>query len=84
MDPRQQVTAFFTLLVVLITTLVVVQLWILSAALDAWLLGELDVLVPAAVASGALCLANAGLLAYVLRLDAGPRRRPPVAPPRPE
>lgn len=75
MTPQQQGTALFAMIVLLTGTLVVVQLWLLAAALDALLGGEPDVLGPAAVASSLLALANAGLLGFVLRVDARLRRR---------
>jgi hypothetical protein len=52
----------------------VVQLWLVTAALEALLAGHLSVLLPAALASLLLFLANAGLLAFVWRLDADIRR----------
>ncbi len=74
MEPRQQGTALFAAIVILIGTLVVVQLWLLAAALEAALAREPEALWPAAIASGVLCAANAGLLGYVWRFDVRLRR----------
>jgi hypothetical protein len=62
-----QRTSLFTLLVVLIGTLVVVQLWLLSAALEGLLARDTSLLLPAALASAALFAINGTLLLYGLR-----------------
>lgn len=67
-NPRQGLSVF-SALSLLIGTLVVIQLWLVAAALDALLGGDTAVLLPAAVASGVLALANGGLLLYGLGLD---------------
>jgi hypothetical protein len=72
--PRQGIT-LFTAACVLIGTVVVIQLWLVAAALDALLGGHTGVLVPAAVASLVLCLVDAGLLRLALGLDRRLRRR---------
>jgi hypothetical protein len=52
-----------------ILVLVVCQLWLITATVNAYLGGDDSVVVPAAVASG-LCLAlNVGLLRYLVALD---------------
>lgn len=53
-----------------IVTLVVIQLWLLSATMNAYLGGDLRVAWPAAFFSLACLLLNAGLLRYVYALDA--------------
>jgi len=68
MSRTRQRTALFTLLVVLIGTLVVVQLWLLSAALESLLARDTAFLVPAAIASAVLFAVNGGLLLYGLKL----------------
>jgi hypothetical protein len=78
METRQQGSTLFSAVLVLIATLVVVQLWLIAAALDALLARELGVLVPTAIASLALFLLSGGLLWYVASFDArlrqwGPR-----------
>ena len=53
----------------IILVLVILQLWLLTATMNAYLGGESGVVVPAALAS-LLCLAlNLGLLWYLYRLD---------------
>jgi alkylhydroperoxidase/carboxymuconolactone decarboxylase family protein YurZ len=71
---REQGTTLFTAILWLIGTVVIIQLWLAAAALDALLGGETSVLVPAAVASLALFLLNGSLLLFVLRFDRRLRR----------
>ena len=52
--------------------IVILQLWLLTATMNAYLGGDSSVVWPAALASLAFLLLNAGLLRYLLRLD---RRR---------
>ena len=59
----------FTGLGLLIATLVVIQLWLVAAALDALLSGETTVLLPAAAASFLLFLVNGRLLLHTLVFD---------------
>jgi hypothetical protein len=68
----------FTAILWLIGTVVVIQLWLVAAALDALLSGEVRVLIPAALASLVLFLANVGLLVFVLNFDR--RLRGPMGP----
>jgi hypothetical protein len=49
--------------------LVVIQLWLVAAALDALSARQFAVLVPTAVASGVLFVLSAGLLWYVVSFD---------------
>jgi len=77
METRRQGTTLFTFVCVLVGTLVVLQLWLVAAALEALLGGDVAVLVPAAGASLALFLANGGLLWYVLAFDERVRRVQP-------
>src|SRR5262245_6326112 len=56
METRQQGLTLFSALLVLIATLVVLQLWLIAAALDALLAQHLEVLAPTAVASIVLSL----------------------------
>jgi len=51
--------------------LVTLQLWLLTATLNAYLGGDAGVVWPAAVASGACLLLNLGLLRYLYKLDRG-------------
>ena len=52
--------------------IVVLQLWLLTATMNAYLGGDTAVVWPAALASVVCFLLNAGLLRYLTRLD---RRR---------
>ena len=49
--------------------LVVLQLWLLTATMNAYLGGDQSVIWPAAVASLACLLLNAGLLRYLYTID---------------
>ena len=70
METRQQGTILFSAVLVLIALLVVIQLWLVAAALDALLARHVAVLVPTAVASLVLFVLNGGLLWYVVSFDA--------------
>ena len=74
METRQQGTTLFTAICLLIGLLVVIQLWLVAAALDALLSGNRGVLLAAAVASAVLLAVNAGLLLYIVRFDERIRR----------
>jgi hypothetical protein len=49
--------------------LLVVQMWLLTATLDAYLAGHLETALPAAIASGALFAACVALYRFVVRID---------------
>lgn len=51
--------------------LVVLQLWLLTATMNAYLGGDDGVVLPAAIASLACFVLNLGLLRYLRRLDRG-------------
>lgn len=61
--------------VALIVLLLIVQIWLLSATLEAFLAGHREVALPAAIVSGLLFLACLGLYLFVDRLDAEARKR---------
>ena len=78
METRQQGSVRFSAVLVLIALLVVIQLWLVAAALDALVARQFVVLVPTAVASGVLFALSGGLLWFVVSFDArlrqwGPR-----------
>ena len=78
METRQQGSTLFSAVLVLIALLVVIQLWLVAAALDALVARQFAVLVPTAIASGMLFVLSGGLLWYVVSFDArlrqwGPR-----------
>ena len=69
MADRRQGLALMTALCVFIAVLVVIQLWLVAAALDALLGGEKAVLLPAAIASVVLFALNAAMLIYAFDFD---------------
>ncbi len=70
METRQQGLPLFSALLLLIAVLVVIQLWLVAAAVDALMARQVAVLVPTAVASAGLFGLSAGLLWYVMAFDA--------------
>jgi len=76
LETRHQAVTLFTALSLLIGIIVIIQLWLVAAALDALLSGQPSVLVPAAIASMFLLLINGGLLVLIIRLDNRLRRQP--------
>jgi hypothetical protein len=52
-----------------VVILVVLQLWLLTATMDAYLGGDDSILIPAALASFVCLLLNLGLLRYVYGLE---------------
>ncbi|HYG67890.1 MAG TPA: DUF6755 family protein [Anaeromyxobacteraceae bacterium] len=69
MATRDQGLTLFTGICFLVGTLVVIQLWLLAAALEAALADEPGVLLPATFASLVLFLVNLGLLGQVIAFD---------------
>ena len=55
--------------VALIATLLVVQMWLLSVALEAFLAGHRETALPAAIVSGVLFAGAAGLYWLIERVD---------------
>jgi hypothetical protein len=53
----------------LLILLLMVQIWLLSATLDAYLAGHIDAALPGAVCSGLIFAASAGLYWFVQRID---------------
>jgi hypothetical protein len=70
METRQQGSTLFSAILVLIATLVIIQLWLVAAALDALLARETAVLAPTAAAAAVLFAMSGGLLWYVVAFDA--------------
>ena len=60
----------------LIVILLVVQIWLLSATLDAYLAGHTETALPGAIVSGVLCAACFAMYGFVRRVDrdSGPNR----------
>lgn len=65
---QQKMTIVFGILCIVLI-IVVLQLWLLTATMNAFLGGEQTVIVPAAIASIICLLLNAGLLRYVYRME---------------
>ena len=57
----------------LIVILLVVQIWLLSATLDAYLAGYPETALPGAIVSGTLCAGCFAMYAFVRRVDRGSR-----------
>jgi hypothetical protein len=66
---REQRTPIVQGMLVFVLILVMLQLWLLTATMNAYLGGDDRVVWPAAVASVACFALNAGLVAYLRRLD---------------
>ena len=69
MASTRQGTALFSALLFLVSTGVVVQLWLLWTAVNALLAREYAVLDPTLVASVIVLLLNAGLVGFVFNFD---------------
>ena len=70
---RDQRTVIVYGMLVFVLILVILQLWLLTATMNAYLGGDASVIWPAAGASTACLLLNCGLLRYLHQLD-GQRR----------
>jgi hypothetical protein len=53
----------------IVVIVVVLQLWLLTATMNAFLSGQERVIVPAAIASMVCFALNAGLLSYIYRME---------------
>jgi len=68
---RDQRTTVLNGILGFVVVLVILQLWLLTATMNAFLGGDQAVIWPASVVS-TLCLAlNAGLLVYIRRIESG-------------
>ena len=65
----------------LIVLLLIVQVWLLSATLDAFLAGHRDAAIPGAVVSGMLFLICFGLYRFVVRLERQTKKVGQAVPP---
>jgi hypothetical protein len=70
---REQRTPVVYGMLVFVLTLLVLQLWLLTATMNAYLGGDESVIVPAALASLACLLLNLGLLRYLYRIERLPK-----------
>jgi uncharacterized protein DUF6755 len=66
---RDQRTTVVNGMLAFAVVLVVLQLWLLTATMNAYLGGDASVIWPAAAASLACLLLNAGLLRYLYRIE---------------
>jgi hypothetical protein len=66
---RHERTTIVNGILCIVLTLVLMQLWLLSATMNAWLGGDESVVWPAALASLGCFLLNGGLLWYLFQLD---------------
>src|SRR5579871_4610716 len=64
---REQTTTILQGILCLVLFVVLLQIWLLTATVNAWLGGDETILWPAAVASGICALVNFGLLRYLNR-----------------
>jgi hypothetical protein len=65
---EQRVTIIHGMLI-LVLVVVVLQLWLLTATMNAWLGGDDSVVWPAAAASAACLGLNVGLFRYLVRME---------------
>jgi hypothetical protein len=66
---REQRTTIVYGMLVFVLIIVILQLWLLTATMNAFLGGDEDVIWPAAVASLLCFLLNLGLLRYLGRIE---------------
>jgi hypothetical protein len=67
---RQQKTTIVFGILSIVLMMVILQLWLLTATMNAFLAGQESVIIPAALASIVCFALNAGLLWYVYRMEA--------------
>jgi hypothetical protein len=61
--------------IALIAILLIVQMWLLTATLESYLAGHAEPIAPAAVISGLIFAACAGLLLFIQRIDVNVRSK---------
>ncbi len=66
---RDQRTTIVYGMLVFVLIVVILQLWLLTATMNAWLGGDDSVVWPAAAVSGAGLALNVGLLTYLRRME---------------
>ena len=66
---RQERTTIVSGILCIVLTLVLMQLWLISATMNAWLGGDESIVWPAALASAGCFLLNTGLLWHLFQLD---------------
>lgn len=66
---RQQKTTIVFGILSIVLTIVVLQLWLLTATMNAFLGGQETVILPAAIASLVCFALNVGLLTYIYKME---------------
>jgi uncharacterized protein DUF6755 len=74
MTPQRGITAIDGA-IALIAVLLIIQMWLLTATLEAHLAGHPEPILPAAIISGLIFMACAGLFLLVHRIDADVKSR---------
>ena len=69
MSPQRRLTALDGA-IALIAVLLIVQMWLLTATLEAYLAGYSESILPATIISGLIFLACAGFFLLIRRVDA--------------
>ena len=67
--PRHQKLTIVNGILAIVVIIVVLQLWLLTATMNAFLAGQERVILPAALASVVCFALNAGLLTYIYRME---------------
>jgi hypothetical protein len=68
---RQQKLTIVSGILAIVAVIVILQLWLLTATMNAFLAGQESVIIPAAVASVICFGLNMGLLWYIYQMEAG-------------
>ena len=66
---RQQKTTIVFGILAIVLTIVILQLWLLTATMNAYLAHQEDVILPAAIASLVCHALNLGLLRYIYKME---------------
>jgi hypothetical protein len=66
---REQRMIIIQGMLIFVLAVVVLQLWLLIATMNAWLGGDESIVWPAATVSGACLALNVGLFRYLIRLE---------------
>lgn len=66
---REQKTTIVYGILCIVIMIVILQLWLLTATMNAYLGGDYSVVLPAAIVSLVCFLLNAGLLRYLFAMD---------------
>ena len=69
---REQRTTIVNGMLVFVLIIVILQLWLLTATMNAWLGGDDSLVWPAVIVSAAGLALNGGLLLYLRRLERAP------------